>query len=547
MQSPNYMILRGKTYWFNYALPFSSTRLRLSLKSQCKDIAQAVAYRLSLRVSQYLEVVPPVQYSEAEIKTLARQWAEQLLNEVKEDALSSGMLKEKEQYEHWEQASFNVSEAREAVAYNNLDYSSRAADLFIEEHDLAVTKDSYEYNLLRSEMNTHSVQFFEYQRALYSKGEPLPETFFPDTTVVTPVLPKPIEIEPEPSPSITEVFEKCKEDKIRCGEWSTNKSINSYSAVIAVLLEIMGDKPISEFSKADVRDYKEQLPKYPKNRTKAKHLKNRTLEEITATGDYETISDQTAHNQFDKAKAVFNWAEREGYIDRSPFGDMTIKVNQRSKEARLPFSTEDLQAIFSQPVFTERKFTKNWHYWVPLIGLYTGARISEICQLKLDEVSPKDGIPAFHIIADEEGRRLKNAASRRIIPIHQQLIDYGLLGYVNQMKAKGETMLFPELEGYASESWGNEPSKWFGNLKKRIITKDANRKTFHSFRHGMTDKLRLQQVQSHIISQLLGHEQESTTHSTYGSEQIGVVQPALQQVDFSEVLEGVKPFYAEKS
>lgn len=545
MQTSSYMILRGKTYWFNYALPFSSTRLRLSLQSHSKKIAQAVAYRLSLRVNQYLEVVSPVQYSEAEIKTLARQWAEQLLQEVKEDALTSGTLTDEKRNDLWEHANTFAAEARKAIAHRDFSHSSRAADLFIEEHKLPISKDSYEYTLLRSEMNTHSVTFFDYEQALYAEGKPLPEKLFPHLpTLTAPTTPP--EANTKPSPSVIEVYEDCKKDKVRSGEWSTDKTVKTNDSVIGVLIEIKGNKPIKNFSKADVRDYKEKLLTYPLNRTKAKHLKDRNLEEIVTDGEYKTISEQTAHNQFDKIKAVFSWAEMQGYIDRSPFMGMSIKVNANHKDKRLPFSDEDLSAIFQHPIFTQRKFKQSWHYWVPLIGLYTGARINEICQLKLVEIALQEDIQCFHFVANEEGRRLKNAASKRILPIHQHLIELGFLDYVKRLKAEGESMLFPTLKTSSTRNYGQEPSKWFGHLKRKLITEDEKKKVFHSFRHNMADALRSLQTEGYIISQMLGHEQETTTHQVYGSYQASALEPAIRKISWGEPLIYVKPFFAKE-
>jgi hypothetical protein len=68
---------------------------------------------------------------------------------------------------------------------------------------------------------------------------------------------------------------------------------------------------------------------------------------------------------------------------------------------------EELQKLFNNPKMT--KYAANpdtAHYcWLPLIGLYTGARINEICQLNPSEDIKQDsatGIHYFHFTDESE-------------------------------------------------------------------------------------------------------------------------------------------------
>lgn len=100
-----------------------------------------------------------------------------------------------------------------------------------------------------------------------------------------------------------------------------------------------------------------------------------------------------------------------------------------------------------------------WRYWVFVLGLYTGARPVEICQLEVGDVLPPEskdprgyqgtlGCWCLWISnLDKDGKkieekRIKNAHSYRLIPIHPWLIDNGFLDYYRSKKVKDQRLLF---------------------------------------------------------------------------------------------------------
>lgn len=134
--------------------------------------------------------------------------------------------------------------------------------------------------------------------------------------------------------------------------------------------------------------------------------------------------------------------------------------------------------------------------------------------LWVDELIVHQGIPCIRIDDSREGQNLKNASSRRILPLHPALIDLGLL-HVESVKATGADRLFPELEAVRGKL-GHAPSKWFGRNKTSLGITDP-RKTFHSFRHTLIDDLRDAGVQDSLIKRIAGYEDGSVTFSVYGS------------------------------
>ena len=82
-------------------------------------------------------------------------------------------------------------------------------------------------------------------------------------------------------------------------------------------------------------------------------------------------------------------------------------------------------------------------YWVPLLGLYTGARITELCQLRIDDFSEKEGYWMLRLAVTDEAQSLKAAASWREIPLPAELLELGLLQYrADRRKRQGSTDAF---------------------------------------------------------------------------------------------------------
>ena len=99
----------------------------------------------------------------------------------------------------------------------------------------------------------------------------------------------------------------------------------------------------------------------------------------------------------------------------------SCKNKRNSENERPSFTTGDLEALFSLPIWTGAATGTNdgsaaseiFHdarYWVPLIGAYQGARREEICGFRLDEIIDLEGIWGFKFIPSE-GRRFKSKVS----------------------------------------------------------------------------------------------------------------------------------------
>src|SRR5690606_32218623 len=136
---------------------------------------------------------------------------------------------------------------------------------------------------------------------------------------------------------------------------------------------------------------------------------------------------------------------------------LKIKIKGSARDDRDPFSLGQLEKIFRAPIYTGCQSAHDWskpgnevlidsgRYWVPLISLFSGARMGEIIQLRTSDVREEEGIVHFALLDEEDDQRLKTANARRRIPMHPELVELGFLKLVERRRKADEARLFPDL------------------------------------------------------------------------------------------------------
>jgi integrase len=182
----------------------------------------------------------------------------------------------------------------------------------------------------------------------------------------------------------------------------------------------------------------------------------------------------------------FNWAIKNGYYtssDKSPVEGLFLSSKNKlakATENREAFTDDEIKALFGMG-FQERFFAPD-HYWITLVCLFSGARREEVGDLPSANVKIVDGVPTFLI---SEG---KTKDARRLVPIHQTLMELGFMEYAKARQAAGHTHLFPHRPKGAGGR-GKEAGRMF-RLRLRIDCGIMNtRQTFHSLRHTVISRL----------------------------------------------------------
>jgi integrase len=131
------------------------------------------------------------------------------------------------------------------------------------------------------------------------------------------------------------------------------------------------------------------------------------------------------------------WSVINGFVEVNFFEGMKLKKQIRQRDERDRFTEKELKKIFQKHnyiEFTEVEKHKYSNYWTPLISVFSGLRLNEICSLYLDniiqdKVNGRKKIWCFNILeeSDRPDKHLKTLSSKRVVPIHDTLIDLGFI------------------------------------------------------------------------------------------------------------------------
>ena len=232
---------------------------------------------------------------------------------------------------------------------------------------------------------------------------------------------------------------------------------------------------------------------------------------------------KTVNKYLQILSTVLRYAGRLKWMQGNPAEGLGLKDSRREDEIRRAFTLEEISKIFMALQSSKNSFYEADHherYWLPLLGIYTGARVNELAQLTVADVIIDHGIPAINITSvGDEGKRVKSESARRAIPLHDDLLTLGFLVYVRNTKTNGHERLFPSLKlgpnGYSHYFVARHFSGSKGWLPSTIPTLPEG-VSFHCFRHTVATMLKNAEEQEGIIVEILGHKQSSLALGRYG-------------------------------
>lgn len=323
--------------------------------------------------------------------------------------------------------------------------------------------------------------------------------------------------------------------------------------------DVIGGKTlVSAIGREQARKLLDTVKGLPSNATK-RFPKKKLAEvlEIAKAKELAPMSVTTANSYMSAFVSLLDFAVAEHVIEKNPATGLRLASDGvKRKDRRLPFTVSDLKAIFAAPIYSGcvddgagynrpgPNRPRRGRFWVPLVSLFSGMRLNEICQLTEDDIAVEDSTDIILVRSDDDGaKRVKTSAGHRFVPIHPELKRLGFLDHVAAVRAKqpARARLFPELTtastGYISDNF----SKWFANFLDKVGIKD-NRKNFHSFRHTFRDALREAEISQERVRELGGWSSGST-EDDYGSG----TRPSTLAQDIAKVcydglnLDGLRP------
>lgn len=301
--------------------------------------------------------------------------------------------------------------------------------------------------------------------------------------------------------------------KVNSSKWAA-RTADDYRSCMRLFIDTVGDLPVQTVTRRSVADFK-----------------------VAMSGK---MSARTLDKKLVAIKGLIDYAKSTGeYVGENPFsGQLVLKKRDKRKCPKYKeFSSDDLKKIFGK-AYLPYKTSKPHFFWVPLIGLFTGARINEICQLRCNDIQDFQGTWILSMLAEHDDQEAKTEASLRVVPIHPQLLELGLLEYgqmVARVTGDKESMLFPHLvkdkTGYAKSS-----SRQWGIYLGRVGLNDPM-KVFHSLRPTANNRLKQAGVDEEKRCQLVGHVHDTVNSEIYSSplEAKKLAETVLGKLQYPEV------------
>lgn len=317
---------------------------------------------------------------------------------------------------------------------------------------------------------------------------------------------------------LSEVASKWAESKRQdnAGLGDLSKTIAEYTDCMQRLIFVVGDIPASQVSKSTIHHFRVTLGQLPKGRWKPgltlEALRSQ-VEQGAATMELATIRKKLA-----ALATIFKFAcgrleamQEEPVAASGVLRDLRNAINKAALHKETPkkgYSRAELTTIFSSPLFKstwspQRADYGEALYWLPLLMAYTGARREEVAQLLVSDVEQdaESGVWCL-AIRPGDGKSLKTVSSRRMVPLHDDLLALNFLDYKARAPARGR--LFPKLKPH-KDGLGHAIGKTWDNYLQEVVKLQTTAKPAHGFRHAFKTLCREVGIPKEVHDWMTGH------------------------------------------
>lgn len=333
----------------------------------------------------------------------------------------------------------------------------------------------------------------------------------------------------------------------------TDKTRSQFEAAMRLLQKSMGKKPFVALTNEDLLQLLEHFDGLPPNHHKSPRHGPMSLAEICSEAQVEVkrgklkktelgLNIPTLNRHFRFIRMAHTWCRKHlPQLKDLNWEAYSFRDSRNARDQRDAFPVGVARKLFLLPPWhgcanrrqrfkPGREIFHDSIYWVLPIIWYSGMRREEACKLQVHEIvlSP-EGIWYFDVVASEAGR-LKNTASRRRVPIANELLRLGFLDFVNVMRNAGERLLFPEL---ASDTRAMGEMYYRHAWKKLLDVYDgpAQGLTTHAIRHMVADELKAAGIDHEVRADLLGHALEDETGGRYSkAARLSILKEAVDKI-----------------
>ena len=315
------------------------------------------------------------------------------------------------------------------------------------------------------------------------------------------------------------------------------KTMEEHKNAVRMFNEFMGrETSVRSITKKNMIDYKDALLETP-NRYTIRFPGLSLPQAIKANAKREkpfsTLAPQTINMKWlSHLSTIIQWAKENGHVETNQAQGVRVGTGKKvhREPSYLPFTREELKKIFSHEMFADPK-SYGLFPWALLLMLYTGVRnSSEMAGMRLSNIFTEQGVPVFHL-----AEASKNQQSKRLVPIHRDLIKLGFLDHVKQLRDAGQTLLFP--------AWAKRKDKvndWFNNTFLVSLGLKSKQKVFYSFRHTLATELARAGVARELSKMISGHSPQEVASVYIQAAPVTLMAEALNRVTFDLPIPALK-------
>ena len=311
-------------------------------------------------------------------------------------------------------------------------------------------------------------------------------------------------------------------------------------AVYSLFAQASDDPPLADIDRTMASEFLDEVGKLDPHWGRSPQTKDRTWKELQQRfgNGKGQLTNRTLNHYASALSRVFKWARKRGHFDgNNPFTDQGRRESDPKKVGWVPYSIAELNALFRAPLFDvqhdrirpDKHTIETTLRWVPLVALYSGMRLGEICQLRTTDVRRDGKVWFFNVSEETEGQSVKTEAAIRRVPIHSMLVECGFLDYLKGLPAGS---IWPALKPGGPDgklSW--YLSKRFTEFRRGIGI-DRPRLSFHSLRKNFATALDNAGATRDDIAALIGHERGFTLETYSGGKGLKALRDIMQRVKY---------------
>lgn len=315
-----------------------------------------------------------------------------------------------------------------------------------------------------------------------------------------------------------DTFVKSKQSKQSSKERSLD---NKRLALKEFELAIGGDTITRDVDLAKIERFIELVHNLPNRRGK-QPLRPNIWDYIDNPEEGPKIGKGTVRTKLSQVKTLLHDMKRRGCIAGSVVDAACYAMGESNKgnsgeSVRLPFEYSHLETLFNPDNYLPYTSLHGDDFWIPILGLFTGARLNEIVRLQRKDIKRTPDQPYKTKRRDNSrpgiwfidwtmiGKDLKTDTSIKVVPLHSYLFDIGFDKYISDFKP--DDFIFP----HYGERKRDKASDYFVRYRRKVGVgrqrgeQEEGMLDFHSFRHTMICAFKDEYVPDMVSREIAGH------------------------------------------